>query len=153
MSEMAIFRQPTGRTPHSCHSRMPTIWCLIRTMRRVRSSAMLTAAVLGLVLSASASPCPSQNTATKSSSKPVPTKQTSPTGKGQSDPCETAPSGAESQPQEVSWDPVSCWDCSTRGEVTAFFLLGSAVSAPIFLVIRRVRTRKRESAAQHRLLE
>ena len=96
VGEIAIFRQPTGRTRHSCHSRTPTIWCLIRTMRRVRSVAMLTAAVLGLVLSASASPCPSQNTATKSSSKPVPTKQTSPTGKGQSDPCETAPSGAES---------------------------------------------------------
>jgi hypothetical protein len=55
--------------------------------------------------------------------------------------------------QEVSWDPVVCWDCPTTGEFVAFFVVGMLVCALIFLLIRRVRTHRRESETPRRFLE
>jgi hypothetical protein len=66
----------------------------------------------------------------------------------------TNPKHVESQTEEeASWDPIVCWDCPTLGEIAAFFLAGLVLCAPIFLLIQRVMTRKRESAQQRRFLE
>jgi hypothetical protein len=72
-----------------------------------------------------------------------------------SEPCdETNHKQVDSQiGQEGSWDPFVCWDCPLRRETTAFFFVGLVLSAPVFLWISRVRTRKRESTLPHRFLE
>jgi len=115
-------------------------------------TARLIVALLGLVLSAAALQCPSQSTTAKLDSKPRPSGNTG--KKRQSEPCETPSKDAESQPAgTVSWDPVVCWDCPTPGEPVAFFVVGLALSVPIFLLIRRVKTRKRESKQPQRLLD
>jgi len=78
------------------------------------------------------------------------------TGKDQSEPCDktNAKQQVESETSgEVSWDPVVDWDSSNPREAVAFFFVGLVLCAPIFLLIKRVRTRKRESAQPRRFLE
>lgn len=66
----------------------------------------------------------------------------------------TNPKHVESPTEgDVSWDPIVCWGCPTSGDVVAFFIFGLVLCAPIFVLIRRVRTRKRESAQPQRFLE
>jgi hypothetical protein len=55
--------------------------------------------------------------------------------------------------ETVGWDPVTVWDGPNSGEVVGFFVLGLLVSAPIFLLVRRLRSRKRESEAARKVLE
>jgi biopolymer transport protein ExbD len=73
-------------------------------------------------------------------------RQSGPSGK-------TNSKGTESQTEGGSWDPVVCWDCPTPGEDAAFFVVGLVLCAPVFLLILRVRTRKRESVQPRRFLE
>jgi len=55
--------------------------------------------------------------------------------------------------ETVGWDPVVDWDGPNSGEVVGFFVFGLLVSAPIFLLVRRLRSRKRESEAARKFLE
>jgi hypothetical protein len=129
----------------------PPSWCSVSNtiMERVRSVAIVTTALLALVLSAAAEPCPSQGVSKSHHA------QQGGTGKGGSQPCdETSAKQVESEPvQEVSWDPVVCWGCPMPEEDVAFFFVGLILCAPISLWILRARTRKRESALPHRFLE
>src|SRR5882724_6965616 len=123
-------------------------------MWRSHPTARLIVPLLGLVSSTAALQCPSQSTTAKLDSKPHHAAQAATQGKRQSEPCKTPSKDAESQPAgTVSWDPVVCWDCPTPGEPVAFFVVGLALSVPIFLLIRRVKTRKRESRQPQRLLD
>src|SRR5579862_9578271 len=144
MPDTPLPSQPPASTPVSNSS-----------MRRARTIVLLIMAFLSLVLSAAASPCLSQAATDKASSKSHHTKPAAQTGKEQSEPCDkTIPKPVESQTSgEVGWDPVVCWDCPTPGEVPAFFFVGLVLCAPMFILIRRVRTRKLESAKAHRFLE
>jgi hypothetical protein len=123
------------------------------TMRWPRPIVMVITALLSLLLSAAASPCPSQNKTASPDSKPHRATQA---GKDQSELCDKTNAKQQVEPQtsgEVSWDPVVDWDSPNPREVVAFFFVGLVLCAPIFLLIRRVRTRKRESAGPRRFLE
>lgn len=60
-------------------------------------------------------------------------------------------SAANSSDETVGWDPVT--DRPFAHEIIGWFLFGLLISAPIFLVTRRLKTRKNESKLVRRILE
>jgi hypothetical protein len=127
------------------------------SMKRIPTTvATVITFVLACVFSAVASPCAVQGTATtKPNARRPSAKEGTRTGKKTSESCdETNSNQGESQAGEtVVWDPISCWDCSTPGEPATFFLVGLVFAAPTFLLVMRLRTRKRESAPPKRFLQ
>ena len=71
-------------------------------------------------------------------------------------PCEKTDTQSKSDAggDTVGWDPVTDWDGSLNSrEVAGFFVFGLLVSAPIFLIARRLKSRKSESEAARKILE
>lgn len=70
-------------------------------------------------------------------------------------PCEasgTQPKSDDSA-EAVGWYPMTDLDGRDSREIVDFFVLGLLVSAPIFLLVRRLRSRKNESEAARKVLE
>ena len=69
-------------------------------------------------------------------------------------PCEVQQqSKSDTGGETVSWDPVTDWDGPNSRKVVGFFVCGLLVSAPIFVLVRRLRSRKSESEAARKVLE
>ena len=139
---------------HSRHSRL--FWLLVSNtdVKWIHRIALTVAALLSFVVSVAASPCSSPQI--KDTARPGNAERTSKaarTTKDESKPCDGTASYQSQTGQEVGWDPISCWDCPTPKEYVAFFLVGLLVCTPIFLLVRRIRTRRRDSALPHRFLE
>jgi hypothetical protein len=104
-------------------------------------------------------PCPADNAAsieTRARNKPRQSRQNvAKTPQQTENPCEHngTQSKSDASAEAVGWDPVTVWDGPNSGEVVGFFVLGLFVSAPIFVLVRRLRSRNNESEAAKKVLE
>ena len=104
-------------------------------------------------------PCSAGNAAsieTRARNKSSQSRQNAPKVPQQTEnPCEntSTQSKTDTSVETVGWDPVTVWDGPNSGEVVGFFVLGLLVSAPIFLLVRRLRSRKSESEGARKVLE
>lgn len=99
-------------------------------------------------------PCPAE---TSASSKPQNTSKGKNTRKEKDagEPCRNASPQAKPDvtSETMSWDPVTDTDRNTTAEIVGWFVLGLLISAPVFLVVRRLKSRKIESLPAKKILE
>jgi hypothetical protein len=99
-------------------------------------------------------PCSADSTV---SSRPQNTskRKNTRTAKEAEEPCRNA--GPQAQPdvtsETVSWDPMTDMNRNTTGEIVGWFVLGLLISAPVFLVVRRLKSRKNESLPAKKILK
>lgn len=108
-------------------------------------------------LQASAKDCSTDgagSSASQATSKSNPTsRKRSKVQRDSEDPCQGGNSQANSNSsgETVGWDPVT--DRPIAHEIVSWFVFGLLISAPVFFVVRRLKTRKNESEPVRKVLE
>jgi hypothetical protein len=100
-------------------------------------------------------PCPAKSPASSKTQNAKPNATGGKNSQNSDDPCRNTNSQTKpaATSETVSWDPMTDTGGKTSDEIVSWFVLGLLISAPVFLVVRRLKSRKNESLPAKKILE